>query len=258
MGNNGDFLENKVAIITGAGSGIGLETALLFARNKAKVALFGLTKQKLDAVKQEIEAAGGQALSVSVDITKEDKVIEACRQVVEAYGKIDILINNAGVFMAGNVEETSLSDWNRIMDINLTGMFLCMKHVVPYMKKNNGGAIVNISSEAGLVGMKGQVVYNVSKAAAISLTKSSAVDYALDNIRVNCVCPGRVVTPLVEEIIKSSPDPKKAFEDLSYDRPMMKMGDPKEIAFACLMMSCDNIKYATGAVLTIDGGQTAR
>ena len=257
MGIESVLLENKVAIITGAGSGIGKETALLFARNKAKVALFGLTQLKLDAVKQEIESMGGQALAISVDITKEDQVKTACQQVVGEFGGIDILINNAGIFTSGTIEETSLDVWNRIMDTNLTGMFLCMKYVVPHMKKN-GGAIVNISSEAGLVGMKGQVVYNVSKAAVISLTKSSAVDYALDNIRINCVCPGRVVTPLVEEIINSSPDPKKAYEDLSYDRPMMKMGDPKEIAFACLMMSCDNIKYATGAVLTIDGGQTAR
>jgi NAD(P)-dependent dehydrogenase (short-subunit alcohol dehydrogenase family) len=251
------LLKNKVAIITGAGSGIGQETALLFAKHQAKIALFDISKPNLEAVYQEIQLLGGQAVAIEVDITDSAMVQKACRKVVSEFGQIDILLNIAGIFISGRVEDTSSEDWRKILDINLTGMFLCMKHVIPELKKT-GGSIVNISSEAGLVGIQNQVAYNVSKAAVISLTKSTAVDYAQDKIRVNCICPGRVMTPLVKHIIETSSDSQKTYEELSFDRPMMHMGDPKEIAFACLMMGCDKMKYATGAILSVDGGYTAR
>lgn len=252
------LLKDKVAIITGAGSGIGRETALLFAENGARLGLFDISIKSLNSVKDEAEKNGTQVIGVDVDITNPHMVKNSMKIVAKQYGNIDIVVNVAGIFIPGSIEETSEENWEKVLDINLNGTFLCTKYAIQEMKKTGGGSIINISSEAGLVGISGQVAYNVSKAAVISLTKSTAVDYAQENIRVNCICPGRVLTPLVKQIIDNDADPVKKFEELSFDRPQMRMGDPKDIAYACLMLACDRMSYATGAVLSIDGGYTAR
>jgi len=173
-------------------------------------------------------------------------------------GRLDILVNNAGVYMQGNLEATTLEAWERILATNLTGSFLCMKYAVPAMVEGGGGVIVNVSSEAGLVGIKGQVAYNVSKAGQIALTRSSAVDLAEKDIRVNCVCPGTTDTPLVQEAVNRAPDPVVARPRLEEIRPLTRLGTPEEIAAAVLYLASDEAGYTTGAILSVDGGYTAQ
>jgi NAD(P)-dependent dehydrogenase (short-subunit alcohol dehydrogenase family) len=180
------------------------------------------------------------------------------QNVLEHWGRLDVLVNNAGIYLQGDVTETSLEQWNRIMNVNLTGVFLCTKYAAQAMLNGGGGVIVNVSSEAGLVGIPGQVAYNVSKAGVIGLTKSCAVDLARRGIRVNCVCPGTTDTPLVREAIQQAPDPAAARRHLEEVRPLNRLGTPEEIATAILLLASDRMAYATGAVLSVDGGYTAQ
>jgi len=251
-------LKDKVAVITGAGAGIGQATALLFAKEGAKVVLADLDpkagKEALDQIKKD----GGQGIFLQVDVAKGNDVRKMVQETIKNYGKIDILVNNAGIYTKGDVVSTSEEDWDRILNVNLRGVYLCCKYAIPEMIKKGGGAIVNIASEAGLVGIKNQVAYNVSKAALIMLTKSMAVDFAPQNIRVNNVCPGTTETPLVRAAIEKEKDPKKARRALEECRPANRLGKPEEIASAILAMASDELGYATGSSLVIDGGYTAQ
>ncbi|MBI5966332.1 MAG: SDR family oxidoreductase [Deltaproteobacteria bacterium] len=251
-------LKDKVAIITGAGAGIGQATALLFAKEGAKVVVADLDpkagKEALDQIKKD----GGQGVFVQVDVAKGNDVKKMVQETVKHHGKIDILVNNAGIYTKGDVVSTSEEDWDRILDVNLRGVYLCCKYAIPEMINKGGGAIVNIASEAGLVGIKNQVAYNVSKAALIMLTKSMAVDFAPQSIRVNNVCPGTTETPLVRAAIQKEKDPKKARRALEECRPANRLGKPEEIASAILSMASDELGYATGSSLVIDGGYTAQ
>jgi NAD(P)-dependent dehydrogenase (short-subunit alcohol dehydrogenase family) len=193
-----------------------------------------------------------------VDVSNAADVKKMVRITVDAYGKLDILVNNAGIYAQGNAVETQENDWDQILNVNLKGAFLCSKYCIPEMIKGGGGVIVNISSEAGLVGIKNQVAYNVSKAGVISLTKSMAIDFAADHIRVNCVCPGTTETPLVETALNVAPDPGKARHELEAVRPLNRLGQPMEIAFGILYLASDESPYATGSILSIDGGYTAQ
>ncbi len=251
-------LAGKVAIVTGAGAGIGRATAGLFAREGAKVVIVNRDPQRGAEALEEIRAAGGEAVRVQADVSQSTDVQRMVQEAMEAYGRIDVLVNNAGIFMPGNVVQTSEADWQHIMDVNLTGIFLCMKYTIPQMVKQRGGSIVNVSSEAGLVGICDMLAYTVSKAGIIALTRSTALDFVGDHIRVNCVCPGRVLTPLVEEHIALSEDREAARVRLSSDRPMMRMGQVDEIAAGILYLASDESPYATGSVLAIDGGYTCR
>jgi NAD(P)-dependent dehydrogenase (short-subunit alcohol dehydrogenase family) len=247
---------NKVVVITGAGSGIGQATALLFAQKGAKVAVVDLDKAASAKTVNMIKDDGGDACEVLADVSRASDAHRMVETVMDAFGRIDVLVNNAGVFTEGNVVDTAEEDWNRILGVNLSGVFFCMKYCIPEMIKGGGGVVVNISSEAGLVGIGNQVAYNVSKTGVIALTKSAALDFAGDNIRVNCLCPGRALTPLVKEIIRTSQDPEATRRLLSEDRPMKRMGKPEEIAAGILFLASDEVAYATGTVLSIDGGYT--
>jgi hypothetical protein len=247
---------NKAVVITGAGSGIGQATALLFAGKGAKVAVVDLDSAAGAKTVDIIKDNGGEAIGVIADVSRASDAHRMVETVMDAFGRIDVLVNNAGVFTEGNVVDTSEEDWNRILGVNLSGVFFCMKYSIPEMIKGGGGVVVNISSEAGLVGIGNQVAYNVSKTGVIALTKSAALDFAGDNIRVNCLCPGRVLTPLVKEVIRSSQDPEATRRLLSEDRPMKRMGKPEEIAAGILFLASDEVTYATGTVLSIDGGYT--
>jgi meso-butanediol dehydrogenase / (S,S)-butanediol dehydrogenase / diacetyl reductase len=251
-------LAGKVAIVTGAGAGIGRATAVLFAREGAKVVVVNRDPQRGADVLNEIRTAGGEAIRVQADVSQSADVQRMVREAVAIYNRVDILVNNAGIFIPGNVVQTSEADWQHIMDVNLTGVFLGMKYAIPQMVEQGGGSIVNISSEAGLVGICDMLAYSVSKAGIVALTRSTALDFVARHIRVNCVCPGRVLTPLVEEHIALSEDREAARIRLSSDRPMMRMGEVDEIAAGILYLASDESPYATGAVLAIDGGYTCR
>lgn len=248
----------KVVAITGAAMGIGEEAALAFAREGAMVALVDIDREKAESVAEAIKTAGGSAFVCIADISDEAQVRNMVGDVVSKWGKLDILVNNAGIYFQGNAIETPLEVWNRIMGVNLTGAFLCTKYVAEVMRKAGSGVIVNVASEAGLIGIKGQVVYNVSKGGMIQLTRSCAVDLAQYGIRVNCVCPGTTETPLVREAVNSAADPAAARRALEEIRPLNRLGKPTEIASAILYMASDEAGYATGAILSIDGGSTAQ
>ena len=251
-------LANKVAIITGAGAGIGQATAILFAKEGAKVVVADLDQTVGEETVGIIKEEGGDAIFVKVDVSKAADVKEMVKTTVETYGKLDILVNNAGIYLQADAVETAEEDWDRILAVNLKGVFLCTKYCIPEMIKGGGGSIVNIGSEAGIVGIGDQVAYNVSKSGVISLTKSTAIDFAPHNIRVNCVCPGRTLTPLVEKVIAEAEYPEGKRRVLSEDRPLKRMGRPEEIAAGVLYLASDESLYATGSILSIDGGYTAQ
>ena len=246
-------LEGKTAAITGASSGIGRRTAALFAEEGARVAVLDLDE---DGARELIADTGAAVCFFRTDITSEEDVRDKIDMAAGSLGSLDIFVNCAGIFAEGDVVSTGFADWRRIMEVNLTGMFLCMKYAIPHMLARKNGSVINIASEAGIRAIPNQVAYNVSKAAVIMLTKSTARDYALSGIRVNCVCPGRVLTPLVQRIIDESDNPEGTFEKLSFDRPIMRMGTTLDIANACLAFASDDMKYATGSVMSVDGGYT--
>ncbi|HEY4662267.1 MAG TPA: SDR family oxidoreductase [Candidatus Humimicrobiaceae bacterium] len=252
-------LNNKVAIITGAGSGIGAATAVIFAKEGARVVIADIEKNKGMDTANLIKSNNGEAIFVQVDLTAADSIKKMVISTIETYDRLDILVNNAGIYLQANAVDTSENDWNRIMDVNLRGVFLCCKYSIPEMiKGGKGGVIVNVGSEAGIVGIKNQVAYNVSKGGIIALTRSMAVDFATQNIRVNCVCPGTTETTLVKEALSKASDPEKARRELEMVRPANRLGRPEEIAYGILYMASDESPYATGTILSIDGGYTAQ
>jgi NAD(P)-dependent dehydrogenase (short-subunit alcohol dehydrogenase family) len=250
--------QSKVVLVTGAGAGIGLETALAFGRLGARVVMVDVNKENADNGKNLFKSNGFQSLNFVADIQDSTQVQKTINEVTLLWGRLDILVNNAGIYIQGRVLETREEDWDQVLKINLTGAFLFTKYAVPLMVKNGGGVIINVASEAGLVGIKNQVAYNTSKAGLIGFTKSCAVDLAPLGIRVNSVCPGTTDTPLVQEAIRRSEDPKAARRDLEKVRPLNRLGKTEEIASAILYLASDEACYATGSIFSIDGGFTAQ
>ncbi|GFN22586.1 SDR family NAD(P)-dependent oxidoreductase [Thermanaeromonas sp. C210] len=248
---------NKVVVITGAGLGIGRAAARMFAKHGAKVAVIDLNEDHARNTVEAIGAEGGTAAYFVADVSQEEQVKNCFRGVLDKWGRVDVLINNAGIYYQGKITDTPLAVWEKVMAVNVRGAYLCAREAVAIMEKQGGGVIINVASEAGLVGIKGQVVYNVSKAALIGLTRSLAVDHA-PAIRVNCLCPGTTATPLVEESVRRSGDAEKARRELEQIRPMNRLGLPDEQAAALLFLASHEISYATGAVLCVDGGYTAQ
>ncbi len=249
-----DF-KDKVVLITGAGAGIGKATAKAFAERGAYVVVADVDAR---AGRETAGEIGDRALFIEVDVSDRDSVRQMVERTEERFGRIAILVNNAGIYHQGDVLETPEEVWNRVLSVNLTGMYLCAQQVLPQMVSQGKGVIVNVASEAGMVAIGGQVAYNVSKAAVISLTQSMAVDFARRGIRVNAVAPGTTETPLVEAALNKADDPKKARRKLEECRPLNRLGRPEEIAAAILALASDELGYATGAVLAIDGGYTAQ
>lgn len=250
----------KAVLVTGASSGIGLAIAEEFCREGAEVGVCGIPGDELTTNKvcDDLSAKGCRVKPFHVDVADEESVMELLKDFIDTYKKIDVLVNNAGIYIQADAESARTEDWERILNVNLTGAFLTIKHAIPFFKKQGGGAIVNIGSEAGIVGLPNQVAYNVSKAGIVALTKSCALDFADDGIRVNCVCPGTTETPLVTKSVNSQSNPDEARRKLASSRPAKRLGKPEEIARAVLMMADDRVAYATGSVFSIDGGYTAQ
>ena len=239
----------KVAFVTGAASGIGRAAALAFAQEGARVAITDRTEAALDGVRAEIEAAGGEVFAIRCDVSVPEEVEAAAARTVERFGRLDCAFNNAGVEnKAAPVHEIALEEWDRILGINLRGTFVCMKHEIAQMLRQGGGVIVNTSSGAGVRGVPGGASYAASKHALIGLTKSAALDYAKDGIRVNAVLPGNIETPMMDRF--TGGDIQKAI-DLE---PVGRLGKPEEIAEAVLWMCSDLGAFVTGASISVDGG----
>jgi NAD(P)-dependent dehydrogenase (short-subunit alcohol dehydrogenase family) len=249
-------MSQRVVIVTGAAHGIGRAAALAFARQGCAVAVADLLADEGQAVVEEIASAGGEGHFASVDITAEGQVRGLVADVLDRWGRLDVLVNNAGIYHQADATATPLDAWQRVMGVNLTGAFLCTKHAVAAM--TDGGVVVNVASEAGLVGIPGQVAYNVSKGGLIALTRSCAVDFAARGVRVNCVCPGTTDTPLVQRALDASADPVATRRALESSRPLDRLGEADEIAAAIVFAADPAAAYMTGAVISIDGGYTAR
>ncbi len=246
-------LEGKVALISGGARGMGAVEARLFVSEGAKVAIADIREEEGRALEAEIREAGGEAMFISLDVTDEAQWSDAVDAVMTAYGRLDILVNNAGIFQRANVEETSAEDWDRMLDINGKGVFLGTKAAVPAMREGGGGSIVNISSVAGIIGSVGATAYNASKGAVRLLTKSTAIQYAAENIRVNSVHPGPIETDMLDLVF-----PEEGMrEERATNIPIPRMGTPDDVAYGVLFLASDAASYMTGSELVIDGGVTA-
>lgn len=246
-------LKDKVAIITGAASGIGKATAILFAEHGANVVVADIDRDGGRQTATEIQDVGNVARYIKTDVTNSVETQNVVAQTVDIHGKLDILFNNAGIAMRLPVAELPEEDWHRCLDVNLNGVFLCAKAAVPAMQINGAGSIINMSSIYGIVGADVRAAYVASKGAVTNLTRGMALDYAQDNIRVNCICPGFVETPLVAGVIKT-PD---EYQKLADKHPLRRLGQPIEIAYGALYLASDESAFVTGIALPIDGGYTA-
>ena len=248
-------LEGKVAIITGGAHGMGAEECRIFAREGAKVVIADILEEEGRQVEAEIAESGGDALFVRLDVTSEDDWQAAVGEAVSRYGKLDTLVNNAGIARPHTPEGLRTEDWDDLMDINAKGVFLGMKYAIPEMQKVGGGSIVNISSISGIVGQtQVHMGYNASKGAVRIVTKSAAVQYAQDGIRVNSVHPG-MMPPMRSSIAAQRPGSRDA---LIAGVPMGRAGRREEVGYAVLFLASDEASYITGAELVVDGGFTAR
>jgi 3-oxoacyl-[acyl-carrier protein] reductase len=243
-------LENKVAMITGAGSGIGKETALLFAKEGARLVLTGRTAENLEEVCNEIHENGGKAIFKIGDVSKREDMDDVVNTALNEFGKIDILINNAGVNKDALVTKMTKEQWNGVIEVDLTGAFNCIQAVVDGMIKQGSGVIINASSISGIYGNIGQVNYASAKAGVIGLTKTLAKELGKKGIRVNAVAPGFTITPMTSEV------PEKILTIMKEKTPLNKLAEPIDIAYAYLYLASDEARYVNGAVLSVDGGLT--
>src|SRR6059058_2441113 len=248
----------KVAFVTGAASGIGRAAALAFAHEGASVLVADVSEQGNQQTARMIDAQGGRALAVRCDVTKAEEVKAALAKTAETFGRLDFAFNNAGIEpkKPAPTADYDEDEWHRILDINLRGVFLCMKHEIPLiLKHGGGGAIVNTSSGAGVIGIKGSPAYTAAKHGVIGLTKSAALDYAAQNVRINAVCPGYIETPMMDRFTGGTPEGRAK---VIAEEPVGRMGKPEEIAAAVVWLCSDAAAFVVGHALVIDGGQTVQ
>ncbi len=244
-------LDGKVALITGASRGQGETEARLFAQEGARVVLTDVLVDQGQLVANSICAGGGEAMFLQLDVSNPDEWNEVVRHTVQTYNRLDILVNNAGIAQRGGIEDTSVEDWDRVMEINTKGVFLGMKYAIPAMLQNAGGSVINISSTSGIVGFPGGAAYHSAKGAVRLLTKATAAEYAKQGVRVNSLHPGIIETPMTDNM---APERSALLLDRT---PMGRKGKPIEIAYGALFLASDESSFMTGSELVIDGGMTA-
>jgi NAD(P)-dependent dehydrogenase (short-subunit alcohol dehydrogenase family) len=255
-------LDGKRALITGAGSGIGEAIARLFAAQGAQVLVADIQPEAATCVSASIIEHDGVASALTLDVADEAQVRATFADIAAQYGRLDILVNNAGISHVGNILETSLDDWERVLRVNATGVFLCAREGVRRMleQEPKGGVLINLSSAAALIGLERRVPYSASKGAVLALTRSLAIDYVGAGIRCNAICPGTVQTPFVEGYLKRNfaGQEDAVRQTLHARQPLGRMGLPEEIAAAALYLASDEAAFVTGSALVIDGGWTAK
>ncbi len=243
-------LKDKVAIVTGARRGIGEAIALKLAEQGAKVIVTDISKEDCQKVVEKIETSGGEGLALKLDVTKEDEIKSVVEGTKEKFGKIDILVNNAGIFIQNNLEEMETSEINKMLDINLRGSIMCIKNVLPGMKEQKYGKIINIASIAGFVGFDLSSIYCASKGALVNLTRELALDLGSYKINVNGVAPGVIATEMTKDMLSDEKVKSALLQNIPYNR----IGKPEDIASAVVFLVSDESEYITGQTLVVDGG----
>jgi meso-butanediol dehydrogenase/(S,S)-butanediol dehydrogenase/diacetyl reductase len=250
-------LAGKAALITGGGTGIGRAIALAFAREGAKVAVAGRRKEKLDETLGELLKEGCEGLAIACDVRKANDAVRAVREAAKAFGKLNVLVNNAGVLHAATIEGTSEEQWDELMTINLKGPFLMCRAALPEFRKAGGGAVVNVGSVLGLLAMRDRAAYCASKGGVTLLTKAVALDHAHEKVRSNCICPSIVETELVQGLFAASEEGRVLREARIGQIPLGRMGRPEDVAEMAVFLASEESSWLTGAAIPLDGGLSA-
>lgn len=249
-------LNSKVALITGAGSGLGRASAYLFSREGAKIVVVDINSEGGRETVKKINENVGEAFFIKADVSNASEVENMVSDAIKKYGKLDVVFNNAGVALPKGIIDTTEEEWDKVIDVNLKGVFLVSKYSIPELIKNGGGSIINMSSALGIYAAINRDAICASKGGIIALTKAMSLDCAQYNIRVNCICPGPILTPIYRIT-----DPGEDFEvkraRAVADIPLARLGTPDEVAYTALFLASDESSYFTGAILPIDGGRTA-
>lgn len=251
------ILEGKRALITGGASGIGRATALLFAREGASVAVVDTNDENGQAVVEAIRENGGKGIFIHCNVTHSEECQKAVQQVVEQLGGLEILFNNAGIIRRADVLGTTEAEWDLVMNVNVKSIFLFCKLAIPIMTQAGGGSIINTSSGWGIKGGRNAISYCASKAAVVNMTRAMALDHGAQNIRINSVCPGDTITPMLRNEAQQLGQEEAEFLAEAADRPLRRYGQPEEIAQAVLYLASDAASYVTGSILVVDGGGLA-
>lgn len=251
-------LAGRAALVTGAAMGIGKASAVALARAGASVVIADIDTEAGEATRAGIEAEGGKAIFVETDVTRLSDLENAARATIEAFGSIDILVNNAARALGGVVDEISEDEWNTVINTNLTSVWRGMRVCVPEMRKRGGGVIVNMSSVQSLAGFKGWAAYAAAKGGINALTQQAAIDLAPHKIRVNAVAPGTIMTPLNEKVFAEHPEPEKLIETWNNAHPIGRFGEPEEVAELVLFLASDRSSFITGEIMRCDGGLIVR
>jgi NAD(P)-dependent dehydrogenase (short-subunit alcohol dehydrogenase family) len=250
-------LIGKTAIVTGGASGIGLATAQLLAEEGAAVVILDINEEQGKQAEQQIHSTGGRAVFIPCNVALSADCQRAVQATIEAFGRLDILFNNAGIIRRADVIGTTEEEWDRVMAVNVKSVFLMSKYAIPEIARQGGGAIVNSSSGWGIKGGRNAVSYCASKGAVVNMTRAMAIDHGAQNIRVNCICPGDTDTPMLRNEAKQLGRAEDQFLAEAKERPLNRYAQPSEIAQAVLYLVSDAASYVTGAVLAVDGGGTA-
>jgi len=249
-------LEGKVVIITGAARGQGAVAAELFAKEGARLLLSDVLTEG-ERVAAQIASRGGQAIFIQADTSQEADVAKVADQATAAYGRIDVLYNNAGVILGKSFQETTLEEWEHILRVDLTGPFLMSKAVVPHMIKQRKGSIINISSVGGIIGYPAMAAYGAAKGGLVNLTRCMAVDLASHNIRVNVICPGAIDTPMPRKYVEHMPDKEAVWKQIAEVHLLKRFGTAEEVVHLALFLASDEASFMTGAMIPVDGGHSA-